>query len=264
MKKNALPKILKTILKIFLVCIVVAGMGTAYISGKIYKKNIVCKGLEASVVDSLHSRFIQADDVAGLILNKYGEFEGIPCNKINLAAIENIIDSQDAVKKSEVYFNRDGNLNVIIDQREPILRVQMGANGFYVDKEHILFPLQKQYTANVIVMDGAMPFSWENYKNKDFSGKMQQEWLDGAVELAVKLQENPLWKKKVSQFHCSSRYGIIVIPKEGHEKFVFGFPDNLDAKISRMEKYYTHIKPVKKDKDYIRIDLRYDGQIICK
>ena len=260
--KNAGAPIFKRLLKIMLTVLVIAGMSAAFISGQTFRKNMVCTGLEASVTDSLSSRFIKAGEVAGLIRREYGEFMDIPCQETDLAAIEALIDSQDAVRKSQVFFKRNGLLNVVIDQREPVLRFQMGRNGFYADNEGVLFPLQSQYTAHVIVIDGKMPISWEDYRKKEFNPR-QQRWLQGVVELANTLREDFVWNEKISQIHCSPTYGMLLIPKEGQERFIIGEPEKIPEKLAKMGKYYTHIKPVK-DKKYTRIDLRYDGQIICK
>ena len=261
-KKNAGPSIFKRLLKITLTVLVIAGMGAAFICGQTYRNNRVCTGLEASVTDSLSNRFIKAEEVEGLIRREYGEFLDIPCKETDIAEIERIIDSQDAVRKSQVFFKRDGMMNVIIDQREPVVRFQMGRNGFYADSEGVLFPLQSRYTARVIVIDGKMPITWENFKEKNFNVR-QQVWLDGVVELANTLKDDFVWNGKISQIHCSPTYGMMLIPKEGNERFIIGEPEKIPQKLKKMGKYYTHIKTAK-DKKYTRIDLRYDGQIICK
>ena len=47
-------------------------------------------------------------------------------------------------------------------------------------------------------------------------------------------------------------------------KMDFGRPEDYKAKFSRMEDYYRYIYPAKQEMNYKTVNVKYDGQIICR
>ena len=76
------------------------------------------------------------------------------------------------------------------------------------------------------------------------------------------MQGNAIWAENIVQIHVDQNSDIILVPREGDEKFIFGSPDDAAAKFSRIEKYYQYIKPG--EKQYTSVNVKYKGQIICK
>lgn len=70
------------------------------------------------------------------------------------------------------------------------------------------------------------------------------------------------WKDRISQIHVSSNGEVLLVPSSGKERFLFGQPVKIESKFRKMEKYYRMILPL--GKDYHSVDLRFDGQIVCK
>ena len=68
----------------------------------------------------------------------------------------------------------------------------------------------------------------------------------------------------IVQIHVTESSDLILIPREGNERFLFGQPDNFKAKFERMKKYYTAVVPEKGADKYRQVDVRYKGQIICR
>ena len=66
------------------------------------------------------------------------------------------------------------------------------------------------------------------------------------------------------QIHVQSNGELILIPRSGKERFMFGQPSSLDEKFSKMEKYYTSIVPEKGSDRYKTVDVRFSNQIVCK
>jgi len=56
---------------------------------------------------------------------------------------------------------------------------------------------------------------------------------------------------------------IVLFPTSGNESFIFGQPENIEDKFSRIHKYYSHIKAAKGD-IYGTVNVKYKGQIICR
>jgi hypothetical protein len=57
---------------------------------------------------------------------------------------------------------------------------------------------------------------------------------------------------------------LVMVPRTGGEKFIFGKPDKAEDKFSRISKYYTAIVPSKGEGFYTTVNVKYDGQIVCR
>ena len=78
------------------------------------------------------------------------------------------------------------------------------------------------------------------------------------------IENSRTWKDKIVQISVDEGTDLILIPREGNERFLFGQPTDIADKFMKMEKYYTNIVPAKGEGYYRYVDLKYDGQIVCK
>lgn len=219
-----------------------------------------CEGVQVEFSDPFN--FVTEDDIKGYIDRYAGNYIGRRLDSLDLNGIENMLDAQSAVLKSEVYVGGDGDLHVTISQREPVLRFQGLESGFYIDDRGFIFPLQDNYTSLVPVIDGNIPVKVSaNYKGEAQTEK-EANWIKGVQQMVAYMQSNAIWAQNIVQIHVDQNSDIILIPREGNEKFIFGSPDDAPAKFSRIEKYYQYIQPG--EKKYTSVNVKYKGQIICK
>ena len=131
------------------------GMGFLYRNVRQEASRIVCGRLEVNFTDSL--QFVSEQDVRAYLDNNYGAYIGERLDSVQLARIEDMLESRSAVMRAEAWTTDDGVLHVDITQRAPVLRFQNGDRGFYVDDRGYIFPLHPSYTAPVPVVEGAIP-----------------------------------------------------------------------------------------------------------
>ena len=53
-------------------------------------------------------------------------------------------------------------------------------------------------------------------------------------------------------------------PRQGKERFIFGLPSGFESKFDRMGRYYTTILPEKGAGYYSTVNVKYNGQIVCR
>lgn len=234
----------------------------AYISSSKAYKHTLCNNVRVEITDSLKLSFVSDKDIRKFLDKKYGPCQNVSFKELNLHKIETIIDSISAVKKSSVFLTTDGALNIKVTQKEPTLRFQSKNRGFYADAEGNIFPLQKNHTALVPIIDGYIPF--DNIETgDDFKpDSTSRVWIKNMLTLTNFMKESG-WAEKIVQIYVHKDGNIILVPREGKEKFIFGPPVKIEDKFTRMEKYYTSIKPSPKGNNYSKVDLRYRKQIIC-
>lgn len=240
-------------------CLVVA-----YMSGVSCRAPLKCTGLNVVIADSSMNRFVSKADVKKFLDKEYGEYVGMLLDSIELAKVEKIIDGRSAVNKSEAYTTRDGMLNVKVTQRTPIVRFQKSDGGFYADAEGFLFPLQSSYASRVQVIDGDIPLKANSGYKGEITDEKERAWLGKVIDLVNYMENSRTWKDKIVQITVCDGGELIMVPREGKERFHFGQPDEIQEKFRKMEKYYTAVVPAKGEKEYSVVNLEYDGQIVCR
>ena len=210
------------------------------------------------------NRFVSKADVKKFLDKEYGEYVGMLLDSIDLAKVEKIIDGRSAVNKSEAYTTRDGMLNVKVTQRTPVVRFQKSDGGFYADAEGFLFPLQSSYASRVQVIDGDIPLKANSGYKGEITDEKERAWLGKVIDLVNYMENSRTWKDKIVQITVCDGGELIMVPREGTERFHFGQPDEIQEKFRKMEKYYTAVVPAKGEKEYSVVNLEYDGQIVCR
>lgn len=248
-----------SVLGIILVCLAISLGASRSSRGK-----TLCEKTEVSILDSAESRFISEQDVLEYIAGGYGKTEGIPVGDIDLKKIEDILDGQSAVLKSEAYCTKDGVLHVGITQRKPVMRLQKGSEGFYADSEGYIFPMKHGRSSYVVVIDGAIPLKLDKTCRGLASSEKERQWMRQMTELVKYMDSDKVWKENIVQIHVQGNGDLVLIPREGQEKFIFGKPTAVAEKFTLMECYYTSIAPARGKDKYRTVDVRYDGQIICR
>ena len=236
----------------------------AFIAGQKDRGEIICRQIRVVVTDSTENRFISPEKIKRDLQKEHGQIIGIPIDSLDLKKIEAIIDSKTAVYKSQAYTTRDSALNIEISQRKPIVRFQKGQTGFYADKDGYVFPLQASFTSHVQIVDGNIPINICNGQKGEINDPKEKEWLLQTVELINYIENDKNWKRIIVQIHVNQNGDIVLVPREGQERFIFGKPVEIGQKFEKMKKYYTAIIPKVGSGQYKTVDLRFRGQIICK
>jgi cell division protein FtsQ len=221
-----------------------------------------CEGVRVEYADDY--RFVSEQDIKDYLDKYYGPYIGQRLDSIGLHKVEAILDVQSAILKSEAYTTEDGMLNIRLTQREPVIRFQKDGFGFYADCNGFIFPLQENYTTPVPVMDGAVPLhTTEGYKGALESEK-EREWIAGVISLVDYMDKSRIWAENIVQMHVEDNGDIVMIPREGKERFIFGSPFDVKDKFERMEDYYRYILPEKGEGYYKTVNVKFDKQIVCK
>ena len=257
-------KTLKYILLGLCAATLVVCIGCSFAAGRKVRRTVKCNNLEICIKDSMTNSFINKADVKKYLDRGYGVYIGVALDSIDLTKIEKIVDGRSAVLKSQAYVTKDGTLHVDILQREPVVRFQKQDGGFYADAEGYIFPLQSSYASHVQIIDGNIPLAANSGYKGEIKDPKELEWFRKIMDLVNYIDDNKTWRGKFVQIHVGQNKDIILIPREGNERFIIGQPDELEEKFMKMKKYYTAIIPEKNSGTYKTVDLRYKNQIVCK
>lgn len=257
-------RILKYILISLFAIALAACIVMSYLAGVEARRPITCRGIRIEILDSAENRFVSVADVRRFIDRSYGQIIGEPLDSLDLVKLEHIVDSRSAVRKSQAFVTRDSMLNITVTQRKPVVRFQKRDGGFYADAEGYIFPLQNTYASHVQIVDGNIPLAANSGYKGSIDTPKEKEWFKSVMNVINYMEGSKVWRDKIVQIYVDEKGELILIPREGEEKFLFGQPRSIIEKFTKMEKYYTTIIPEKGSSRYKSVDVRFEGQIVCK
>ena len=226
--------------KILLVFIFIFSIGILYASNLKNKDRIINK-IHVEIKPN-SSYFISADSVR----NSLKKYILTPKNSISLSKIEQEIDENSYVEKSEVYMNVGHELNVYIKQKEPVGRVITVDSIFYLDKNSNFMSLSKLKSSRVPVIFGF---------NKDSN-------LKYLTEISLMIKNDDFLNKNISQIFIKNDGEIDLKFREKNTIIEFGNNNRIKNKIQNLKAFYSRAVSKNEIEKYKKINLRFENQVV--
>ena len=174
--------------------------------------------------------------------------------QLDIYNIENHLNSDDRINKSDVYIDKNNKLHIHIQQRKPIVRIMVnGDKDYYLDYEGGRIPVTE--TIRVPVVTGKVDAFTINYR------KQKKNNINGILEISKRIYDSNFLTVLVEQIHVDEKGEVTLVPKLGKGKILLGQPIGLDVKFKKLSEYYKSIKKVGINK-FDEIDLRWGDDII--
>lgn len=210
------------------------------------------RACETSVIhygDSL--RFIGEDEIRNLVEKVDGIPIGRRLEEIGLEKIELALQNKSVIRKADAWVTDDGILHIKVNQRTPVMKLLDGDKEFFVDETGFEFPMHESFHQDLPeIRCKAGRSEEENLVLLEFIGALRKTkyWAQGVKDIAIDKDGS-----------ISFRIG------ERKEKVVFGQPGSRDGRMNKLDIYYSTIVPsLEEGKNYKTVDLKYDGQIVCR
>lgn len=223
---------------------------------------LTCESVEICMKDSL--RFVTAEEVRSYLDSNYPGIIGERLDSLKLSRIEEMILSRSSIRDCQAWTDASGVLHIVVGQRLPAMRFGDSQNGFYVDETGFIFPLHRNYTADVPHVGGAVPVR----EGPGFKGEARTEegrrWIAAMLDFQKYVDKSREWKGKIADTRIDDNGDLVFRTSRGTETVIFGKPYGLAEKFDKMNKYFGRIKPQAADKEYKSISVKYNNQIICR
>jgi cell division protein FtsQ len=227
----------------------VAGIITTMAFSSIQRKAVPTQGIRVEVDYSQDQYFVTQPMVEEIIRDIYFDFDSISIEEINIQLLEESLDNHPSIRKAEVYSNLNGSLRVNVFQKQPIARVRNLYSDYYIDEVGDSMSLSSNFYASVPLIMGAID-SEKRKKIHHFIQKLNQDKFYNDFLSGLRIEENGEW---------------ILHPKPGNHSIVFGQPERITGKLSKLKKYYQYIEAEKKDLNEIKsLNLKFEDQVICR
>ena len=190
--------------------------------------------------------FVTEEMVNKLLIQNYGSLKNVPKEKVVLNTIEAVIETDEMVKKAQVYLTLSGELKSKIEQRQPIGRVE-GISKFYLDQEGFPMPLSKVFSARVPII----------------TGKITGKSLEDVYVILKYINEDDFLRKNVIGIHIEdeAQYQL----KFRVESFVVHLGDvkDLGEKFNNFKAFYAKATRDQTLNSYQVVSLEFDNQVVC-
>lgn len=191
--------------------------------------------------------FLNKEIVNKLLIQKNLIGSLIPKDAVDLKGIEQGIDKNPMVYKSEVYLTLDGSLKIVIRQKRPLVRVFDESFSYYIDSEGGKMPLSISYTIKVPIVTG------------ELSGVTDQSYLD----LFNMLHTDVFLKNDVVGVHIQDNGGVVLTGRTFDFKIYIGTPVNLGLKFKNYKAFVQKAVEDQTIDQYRLINLMYNNQVVC-
>ena len=163
---------------------------------------------------------------------------------INL--IENQINNHPQIKDAQVYIQHNGDIDINLKERIPLVRVFNNNTSYYLDTDCKPMQLSSQYTSSNLIINGDIVFFNENE----------------ICNLYHHIKSNPFLESLVSQIYLQKQ-NIILITRFKDLEINIGNLDYLEVKLDNLLAFYEKIIKFKGWNYYTSVNLKYHDQIIC-
>lgn len=241
---------------LFLVIIVVILIGAIT-----RKRNSYPNSTEVNVVALANGeKLISEGDVRQALLRAFGnDLENTEIATLDVERMERVMEEDPFVEDAETYVDQNNILHVEIRQRAPMLRIldQNGGN-YYLDDKGVKMPPSTNFTARVLVATGNIaPYTPEFMQKK-------RNTLKDLVTITKAILKDDFLADNIQQVHVNNAGEFILVPLVGDQKIILGNARRLDNKFDRLKTFYKKAMPYVGWQQYRSINLKFNGQVVCK
>lgn len=250
----------KTIKKIALIAVwaaICGGLFTLLLAANGRKKDLVCRDVSVFIRGTGENYFIGKSDISGMLRHGHKRsLKGELVQNIDLARLEQELETNAWIQDAELYFDSQNTLHVTVTERQPVARVFTAAgSSFYMDTAGVRLPLLPNISARVPVVT-----------NFPAAKKLNQS--DSAVLLDVKslvqyITGDPFWNAQIAQIDVQPDRTYELLPVVGNHTIRIGKAEQVDKKLRRLLLLYQQVLSKTGFDRYSIIDVQYEGQVVA-
>lgn len=180
--------------------------------------------------------------------------------ELDLRTIEQVISDDERVKSVEIYIDASNRLNVVIQQKQPIVRIfDDSSTSYYLDEEGDKISVRKGVAVRVPIATGHI----ELYNKALIDGSAKSA-LEKVLYLANEIHKDEYLTALVEQIDVSPEKEIALIPKIGRQKILIGGIENFEEKVYKLKLMYRDGLPSEGWRKYSVLKLNYRGSVYAE
>lgn len=234
-----------------------------------HEKAVTCKSVNINIDEAEGNFFVEQNDIMNVIHDKWGELVGKRVDAINMNLLETMIQNNPFILRAEVFSTIDGEVNIDVKQREPVLRIINSENqSFYIDKKGMFMPVSDKFASYVPVASGNIPDKYVSGSiiknpNEINSGTYNKSLLEQLFEVAMFTRSDELWGVQFVQYYVNEDGDIELIPRVGNHRIILGDTQHMKEKFDKLLLFYQKGLQSADWNKYNTINLKFADQVVC-
>lgn len=190
---------------------------------------------------------------AGMTINK------VNIKKLNLRKLEAKLNKDKRIERADLYFDSKNRLNVLITQKKPVVRIlESHGHDYYLDHNGKQIPVTRGSVARVPVVSGLKDTFNSNFLTSEAPSRLKDifmimKYVAGDEFLSALIEQAHVENDSIGD--------IVLIPKIGKEKLIFGNASDLEAKFDKLKIFYRDGLPKLGWSRYKTLNLKYANQV---
>ena len=247
-------KIISIIFKSIAAVIVAAYMIFAFIAFANVDQDMQCSELNINFTEVQDSYLLTKEDIKSILEQNKLYPEGKIYFNCKIDSIERFLRSNPMITSAECYKTLSGKIELNIKQKQPKFVVVSGKNTYYVDNNRDTVPYSLNFQARLPVVTGDIVYP-----------EMASESIYDFVDY---VQKDEFWNAQIAQIDVVNMAGsepkIELITRVGDAVIHVGTLNDFENKLQKMYSMYKDGFSLIGWNNYDRINLEYDGQIVCR
>lgn len=239
---------MKTIFKLCLLVAIIIYLVVAFVKFAASEDHTTCTKVNFTIADSTHAGFITADEADRLLRQSAVYPIGREMSEVDGTKIETTLRKNTFIDSVSCYKSPNGELNVIIMQRLPLMRIISDrGDDYYIDaKGNTMAP--QGYVADLIVATGHID---RRYARRELT------------KIGTFLRDNSFWNNQIEQIDVSADHKLTLVPRVGGHLIEFGTTDSIPRKFRNLYAFYQKVLPVVGWNKYGSLSIEHVTQVVA-
>ena len=190
--------------------------------------------------------FVTRKTVNKLLTQNLKSPKKVAKEKLNLKVLEQGILKNQMIENVDVYVDVNGDLSVLVKQRNPILRIKSFDGNYYLDDKGKKMPLSTNFSARVPIVTGV-----DNPKDRNLVYRFYQKVL-----------QDDFMKKQVVAITVNDEE-FFLKTRIGNHLIEFGKLQNVKNKIKKLKVFYQKVLADHSYDKYKKVNVKYNKQVVC-
>lgn len=208
----------------------------------------VCTGIEVEVTGESRMNDIVTKGLQEELRRYPGKIKGAPLNSINTQNIEKYLGKLSNFESVNCMLSSGGILKVKVKPLVPVMRVFVGDNSYYINKDGKHIASSSEFFTDVPVV----------------TGSFSREFPPTAVLPLIRhIEKDPFLRDLTSMVVARDARNLIIVPRVFGHVVNMGDTSDIAAKGRALSLFYRKVMPYKGWQEYDTISVKFRDQIVA-
>jgi cell division protein FtsQ len=226
----------------------------------IEKRNTArCQNIKIRFKNDQNLGFIDSRDVMKEVNQADSSWKGQKLSNIKFNLIENGVRQSEYVKKAELYLDNQDNINVVLEPKKPIARVNSETGAYYLSEDWNEMSLSSKYSKRIVHVSGRV----RNLTHPE--SKMDSFVKQSLVKLLYFIEKNSVWKDATEQIYINENGKIDLVLLFSEPIVRIGYvDDNFEQKMNKVNAFFKTMVRCHDLANYVELDFQYSQQVVAR